>query len=80
MGDMQKARCAVDVGRDGHSCHPFLCFERRRSLLSFQLKPEGALSRKRSLGRLERGKLVEGSCVVQGGWNEEAAGPPWSPL
>jgi hypothetical protein len=77
---MQKARCAVGVDRDGHSCHPSLRFEKRRSLLSFQLKIEEVLSRHWSLGRLERGKLVERSWYVQGGWNEGAAGRPWSPL
>ena len=32
------------------------------------------------LGRLERGRLLERSWIVQDGLNEGAAGHPWSPL
>ena len=77
---MQNARCVAGADLDGHSYHPFLRFERRRLLLSFHLPIEEVLSKEWSLGRLELGKLVGRSWLVQGGWNEGAAGHPWSPL
>jgi len=78
--DMQRAMCAVGVDQDGHVCHPFLRFGRRQSLLSFLKGALGVLSRQWSLGRLEREKLVDRSCVVQGEWNEVAVGRPYNPL
>lgn len=80
MGGMQNASCAVGAGLDGHSCHPFPRFERRRSLLSFHLPIEEVLSREWSLGRQERGRQVGKSWLVQGEWIGGAAGRPWSPL
>ena len=80
MDDMQRVKCAVGADRDGQFYHPFLRFGRRRSLLSFRMGVEEVLSRQRSLGRLEWEKRVERSCVVRGGWNEEAAGLLCNPL